>query len=102
MDPDLPLLRASVANITTCMFFNRGECGACALKRNILVDNNFVTLLLRLEKGKAQGARLINFRQITVPRGSPLRRARASFHREAALDGGEAGQTPTSMVPRFL
>ncbi len=51
-DPDLDLLRASVATITSYMFFNRGECGGCAERGDIVVDENFITLLLRPEKGK--------------------------------------------------
>jgi len=47
------------------MFFNRGECGACALRGDIVVDSNFVTLLLREENGKkALGAGLSNVRLI--------------------------------------
>jgi hypothetical protein len=64
-DPDLDLLRAVVAAITAYMFFNRGECGACSLHGDIVVDNDFVTLLLRDEKGKkALGAGRRNVRQI--------------------------------------
>jgi len=51
-DPDLDLLRDVVATITAYMFFNRGECGACAMKGDIVVENMFITLLLRNEKGK--------------------------------------------------
>ena len=29
-DPDMPLLRVAVATVTTYVFFNRGECSACA------------------------------------------------------------------------
>ncbi len=46
MDPDLDLLRATVATITAYMFFNPGECGSCALSGYTVVDNMFVTLLL--------------------------------------------------------
>jgi hypothetical protein len=47
------------------MFFNRGECGACALHGDTVVDNNFVTLILRQEKGKkALGPELMNVREI--------------------------------------
>jgi hypothetical protein len=78
-DPDLDLLRAAVATITAYMFFNRGECGACALHGDIVVDNDFVTLLLRDEKGKkALGAGQRNVRQIPcskAPRFAALLRA---------------------------
>jgi len=63
-DPDLDLLRAAFATITAYMFFNRGKCGACAMKGDIVV-NMSITLLLREEKGKkALGAGLRNVRQI--------------------------------------
>jgi hypothetical protein len=46
------------------MFFNREECGACALRGDIVVDDEFVTYLPRQEKGKkALGAGLMNVRQ---------------------------------------
>jgi hypothetical protein len=64
-DPDLLLLRPAIATITTYMFFNRGECDACALHGDIVVDNSFVTLLLRQEKRKKTlGAGLLRFRHI--------------------------------------
>ena len=60
------------------MFYNPGECGACALKGDIVVDNMFITLLLREEKGKkALEAGLRNVRQISrseAPRSAALRR----------------------------
>ena len=47
------------------MIFNHGECGACALRGDIVVNDNFITLLLRKEKGKhALGAGRMNARQI--------------------------------------
>ena len=59
------LIRAVIATITAYMFFNRGECGVCALRGDIVVANRFITLLLRQEKGrKALGAGLLNVRQI--------------------------------------
>ena len=61
------------------MFFNCGECGACAMKGDIVVDDMFVTSLLREEKGKkALGAGLRNVRQIPcikAPRFATLLRA---------------------------
>ncbi len=78
-DPDLDLLRASVATITSYLFFIRGECGACAERGDIVVDEHFITLLLRHEKGKnALGAGRRNVRQIpciVVPRIAALLRA---------------------------
>ena len=79
MDPDLDLLRAAVATITAYMFFNRGECGAFEQRGDIVVDDMFVTLLLREEKGKkALGAGLRIVRQIPcseAPRFVALLRA---------------------------
>ena len=46
----MDLLRDAVATISAYMFFDRGECGACALRGDIMVDDMFVTLLLREEK----------------------------------------------------
>ncbi len=78
-DPDLDLIGALVATITSYLFFNRGECGACAERGDIVVDENFITLLLRHEKGKkALGAGRRNVRQIpcnVVPRIAALMRA---------------------------
>jgi len=65
MDPDMDLLRVAYATITAYMFFNRGECGACVLRGDIVVGSNFVTLILRREKGKnALGVKLLNVRHI--------------------------------------
>jgi hypothetical protein len=78
-DPDLPLLRAAVATITSFMFLNRGECGANALLGDIVVEEDCITLLLRGEKGKKNlqdGQRTV--RQIpagAVPRVASLLRA---------------------------
>jgi len=84
MDPDLDLLRAAVATITAYIFFNRGECGVCALSGDIVVGNTFVTLLLREEKGKkALRAGLRNVRQIPcseAPRFAALLRAFFAGH----------------------
>ncbi len=78
-DPDLDLLRAAIATITSYVFFNRGECGACALRGDIVVDDSFVTLLLRKEKDKkALGTGQRNVRQIPcseAPRFAALLRA---------------------------
>ena len=75
----MDLLRAAVATITAYMFCNRGECGACALRRDIVVDNDLVTMVLRDEKGKkALGAGRRNVRQIPcskAPRFAGLLRA---------------------------
>jgi hypothetical protein len=84
MDPDLTLVRAEVATVTAYMFFKRGVCGACALRGDIVVDDNFVTLLLRQEKGKkALGVGLTSVRQIPyreAPRFAALLRAFFAGH----------------------
>jgi hypothetical protein len=51
-DPKLLLLRAAVASIASYLFFNRGECSACALSSDLIVDDKHITLLLRKEKGR--------------------------------------------------
>jgi hypothetical protein len=50
-DPKLLLLRAAVASMVSYIFFNRGECSACALTSDLVVDKKHITLLLRKEKG---------------------------------------------------
>ena len=52
MDPELDLLRVAIAIITTYMFFNRKECGACALSGDIVVGIMLVTLLLREKRAR--------------------------------------------------
>ncbi len=79
LDPDLLILHVAVATITACTIFNRGECGACALRDGIVVYEEFVTLILRQEKEKkALGAGLMNVRQIPyreAPRFAAILRA---------------------------
>ena len=50
-DPKLLLLRVVVASVVSYLFFNRGECNACALSSDIVIDKMHITLLLREEKG---------------------------------------------------
>ncbi len=50
-DPKLLLVRAVVASMVSYIFFNRGECRACALSSDLVVDKTHTTLLLRKEKG---------------------------------------------------
>ena len=50
-DPDMPLLRVAVATVTAYVFFNRGECSACAKAHDVVVNDTLITLLLRHEKG---------------------------------------------------
>ena len=76
LDPRLQLLRASVASY---IFFNRGECIAFCLAKDMVVTNDHITLRLREGKGK-KGLRagLRNTRQIAcydLPRAGHLLRA---------------------------
>jgi hypothetical protein len=88
-NPDLPLLRAAVATLTAYTFFNRGECGACALRGDIVVDDNFVTLLLRQEKGKkAVNVGLLNVRQIPCSEAARFTTLlRAFFAGQRSMEG---------------
>ena len=62
------------------MFFNLGECGACALRGDIVVDEDFITLLLRQEKGKkALAAGLMNVRQIPCSQAPRIAALLGSF-----------------------
>jgi hypothetical protein len=49
---DIRLLRACLATIASYIFFCRGECGACAMKSDLIVNDSHITLRLRKEKGK--------------------------------------------------
>ncbi len=51
-DHRVPLLRAAVATIAAYMFFNRGQCSACAHAGDLVVSDDHVTLLLRNKKGR--------------------------------------------------
>ncbi len=46
----MSVLLAAVATIAFYVFFDRGECGACALVGDQVVSDIHVTLLLRQEK----------------------------------------------------
>jgi hypothetical protein len=86
-DPTLPVLRAAVATIASYVFFNRGECSACALAGDLVVGSTHITLLLRQEKGrKGLNAGYRNVRQIATyeaPRIAAL--LRAFFKGQAAM-----------------
>ena len=96
--PDLLLLRACTAVITSYVFFCRGECGALVLRSDLYVDDSHITLQLSNEKGK-KGNRVKTVRQITasnLPRVAALLRAfckgtayRGSFERRWALSFAE-------------
>jgi hypothetical protein len=87
--PDLHLLRAAVAVITSYIFFNRGECGVNALVGDVVVEEESITLLLRGEKGQKKlqpGQR--NVRQIPsrkMPRVAAL--LRAFFAGQSSMKG---------------
>ncbi len=53
--PRLQLLQASLASITSYIFFNRGECKALCLAEDLVVTDDYITLRLREEKGHKQG-----------------------------------------------
>jgi len=78
-DPRVPLLRAAVATIASYMFFNRGACGAGALRGDLTVSDAHISLLLRNEKGhKKLGPGQYHSRQIAcraVPRIAAVLRA---------------------------
>jgi hypothetical protein len=46
MDPELLLLRAVSDSTASYMFFNWGECSACALMEDIAINDTHITLLL--------------------------------------------------------
>ncbi len=45
-------MRACIATIASYIFFCRVECGACALREDIAINNPYIALRLRKEKGK--------------------------------------------------
>ncbi len=45
-------LRACIATIAPYIFFCRGECGACAKRKDLIIDGTQITLRLRKVKGK--------------------------------------------------
>ncbi len=49
---DRKLMRACVATIASYIFFCRGECGACAKRKDLIIDGTHINLRLRKEKGK--------------------------------------------------
>jgi hypothetical protein len=75
-DPQLLLLRAATTSIASYLFFNRGECSACALTGDIAIDDTHITLQLRHEKGNnALNEGHMNARQVPaaeVPRIAPM------------------------------
>ncbi len=41
---DMRLLRACIAIIASYIFFCRGECGACAMRQDLVIDATHITL----------------------------------------------------------
>ena len=102
-DPNMPLLRAAVATATAYVFFNRGECSACAKVQDVVINKIHITLLLRHEKGhKGLNTGYINIRQIPTlkaPRIPAL--LRAFFRGQRSMR--PAGDKPSrrwSITPR--
>jgi hypothetical protein len=52
VENDIRLLRACIATIASYIFFCRGECGACAMREDLIINATHITLRLRKEKGK--------------------------------------------------
>ena len=102
--PHLPLLRATVATIASYVFFNRGECSACALTGDLVVSSTHITLLLRQEKGrKGLDAGYKNIRQIATheaPRIAALLRAFFEGQASMAHQRGRALARRWSISPR--
>jgi hypothetical protein len=51
-DPNLLRLRATSASIAFYIIFNSGEYSACALVKDLVIDDTHITLLLRNKKGQ--------------------------------------------------
>jgi hypothetical protein len=49
---DIRLLRACIATIASYIFFCRGNCGACAMREDLVINTTHITLRLRKEKGR--------------------------------------------------
>ena len=67
-DQRLLLLRACVATLACYAFFSRGECAGLCQRQDLILNNEYITLRLRAEKGKKgrrEGRR--STRQIACP-----------------------------------
>jgi len=54
---DNMLLRACIATIASYVFFNREECGACARREDLVVNNTHITLRLNKERSTNTSAK---------------------------------------------
>jgi len=69
-DPRLLLLIAATTSIASYMFFNRGNCSACALMEDIATDDTNITRLLQHEKwNKTLNEGHMNAMQVPYNRG---------------------------------
>ena len=87
-DPNLLLLRAAAASIASYVFFNRGECSACALVDDLVINDTHITLLLRHEKGQQtlnEGER--NARQVPSSEAPRIAAMLAAFFTGAGAMG---------------
>ena len=50
-DPHLTVLRAAIASIVSYVFFNRGECSACALTSHLVVRSTHIHVESTTRKG---------------------------------------------------
>ncbi len=84
----LLLLRAAAASIASYLFFNRGECSACALMADIAIDDTHTTLLIRHEKGnKALNEGHMNARQVPLAEVPRIAAIIATFFTKAVSIG---------------
>jgi hypothetical protein len=83
--PIMPVLRAAIATIASYVFFNRGECSACALLRYLVVSNTRITLLPQREKGrKGVNAGYMKVRQIASNESPRIAALLKAFFKEQA------------------
>jgi hypothetical protein len=82
------LLRATAASVPSYMFFNRGECSACALVEDLVIDDTHITLMLRHEKVlKILNVEQRNARQVSSSEASRITSMLASFFTRAGAMG---------------
>ncbi len=87
-DPSFLLLRATAASIASYLFFNRGECNACALVNDLVINDTHIPLLLRHEKGQQilnEGKR--NARQLPSSEAPRIAAMLAAFFTRARAMG---------------
>jgi len=85
-------MRASVASISSNIFFNRGECNAFCLAEDLVVTDDYITLRLREEKGhKTLRSGIRNTRQIACSDLPRKKERKKSLTRGHVKDLGSAG-----------